>query len=540
MEGIHDYFTYWDWAVLFGYLLLTTLVGHAMRGKQANIQDFFAGGRSLPWPAVSGSIIATEISGVTFIGVPGGVMAAQGDFTYLIWGLGSIIGRVIVGKVFTKVFYEEHIYSPYDYMGKRIKPGLKTLATVFFTIGSILAQSVRVLVAALPLMIVTGLSFEVCILIIGVFAIGWTLMGGMRTVIWTDVMQFGLFTIGGLLTLFWIAGHLDGGVGQIFSQAGEAGKTTWLNFDTGISDAFKFTFWTAIIAVPFLNVGAFGVDQLNAQRMFCCKNANDASKAIIWSSVGQGITYLMLVVGAALFVWYANHPPEGVVAEGMQWKDDGTPGNGDAVFPIWIVTQLPPGLSGLILGGVFAAAISSLDSILAALSQTTISVLYHPERQTEQDQQKLVRHSRMWVVFWGLFLTAFTLLMRWMKDEAEIPILPLAFGMTAYTMGPLLGMFLCALVGKGSLRGLVIGSAVSFLMVLFIRTDVWVLLHFMGMPYDWLGYLPTYEVIGQGEGAKLSTVVGFYWAWPVTTIVTFVCGCFLFPSQPSEEAEAET
>ncbi len=531
MEEIHKYFTIWDWVVLFGYLGLTTWVGHAMRGKQANISDFFAGGRSLPWTAVSGSIIATEISGVTFIGVPGGVMAAQGDFTYLIWGLGSIIGRIIVGKVFTKVFYEEHIYSPYDYMGRRIKPGLKTLATVFFTIGSILAQSVRVLVAALPLMIVTGLSFEVCILIIGVFAIGWTLMGGMRTVIWTDVMQFALFTIGGLLTLFWIAGHLDGGIGQIFSQAGEAGKTKWLNFDTGISDAFKFTFWTAIIAVPFLNVGAFGVDQLNAQRMFCCKNASDASKAIIWSSVGQGITYLMLVVGAALFVWYANHPPEGIVAEGMQWKDDGTPGNGDAVFPIWIVTQLPPGLSGLILGGVFAAAISSLDSILAALSQTTISLLYHPERQTEQDQQKLVRKSRMWVVIWGLFLTGFTLLMRWMKEEAEIPILPLAFGMTAYTMGPLLGMFLCALIGKGSLRGLVVGSAVSFLLVLFIRTDVWVLLHFMGMPYEWLGQLPTYEVIGEGDGAKLSTVVGFYWAWPVTTIITCLCGLYLFPSK---------
>lgn len=524
MEGIHQYFTGLDWAVLFGYLLLTTWIGHAMRGKQANIKDFFAGGRSLPWPAVSGSIIATEISGVTFIGVPGGVMAAQGDFTYLVWGFGSIIGRIIVGTVFTKVFYEENIYSPYDYMGRRIKPGLKTLATVFFTIGSILAQSVRVLVAALPLMIVTGLSFEVCILIIGVFAIGWTLMGGMRTVIWTDVMQFALFTIGGLLAVFWIAGQLDGGIGQIFSEAGAAGKTEWLNFDIGIGQAFQFTFWVAIIAVPFQNVGAFGVDQLNAQRMFCCKNAHEASKAIIWSSVGQGITYLMLVVGAALFVWYANHPPEGVIAEGMDWREDGTPGKGASVFPIWIVTQLPPGLSGLILGGVFAAAISSLDSILAALSQTTISVLYHPERNPDLDQRKLVRKSRMWVIIWGLFLTGFTLLMRWMNEEAKIPIIPLAFGMTAYTMGPLLGMFLCALTGKGSLRGLVVGSAISFVLVLFLRTDIWVLLHFVGMPYEWLGALPSYQLTGKGEEAKLATAIGFHWAWPVTTIITFCCG----------------
>ncbi len=531
---IHEWFEALDWIVLFGYLGLTTWVGHIMRGKQASMSDFFAGGRSLPWLAVSGSIIATEISGVTFIGVPGGVMAAQGDFTYLIWGLGSIIGRVIVGKVFTKVFYEENIYSPYDYMGRRIKPQLKTLATVFFTIGSILAQSVRVLVAALPLMIVTGLSFEVCIFIIGVFAIGWTLMGGLRTVIWTDVMQFVLFTVGGLLTVFWIAGHLDGGIGQIFQQAGDAGKTEWLNFDMGISDAFKFTFWTAIIAVPFLNVGAFGVDQLNAQRMFCCKNAKEASKAIIWSSVGQGITYLMLVVGAALFVWYANHPPEGIVAQSMEWDaENGVPGKGDNVFPTWIVTQLPPGLSGLILGGVFAAAISSLDSILAALSQTTISVLYHPERQSAQDQQKLVRQSRMWVIIWGIFLTSFTLLMRWMKDEAEIPILPLAFGMTAYTMGPLLAMFLCALLGRGSFKGLLTGSIISFAAVLFIRNDVWVLLHsleFLKMPYEWLAALPMYYIEGEGAAQGLKTTVGFYWAWPATTIVTFGCGYF-WPGQ---------
>lgn len=525
---IHEWFEPLDWIVLFGYLGLTTWVGHVMRGKQASINDFFAGGRSLPWLAVTGSIIATEISGVTFIGVPGGVMAANGDFTYLIWALGSVIGRVIVGVVFTKVFYEENIYSPYDYMGKRIKPQLKTLATVFFTIGSILAQSVRVMVAAIPLMIVTPFSFEMCILIIGVFAIGWTLMGGMRTVIWTDVMQFFLFAIGGLITLFWVGAHLGVGWSEV---AADAGKMKWLNLEAGVSDAFKFTFWVAIVAVPFQNVAAYGVDQLNAQRMFCCKNAQDARKAIIWSSLGQLVTLLMLMVGAALFVWYANHPPEGVVAEKMKWESaSGTPGAPDNVFPIWIVSELPPGLSGLILGGVFAAAISSLDSILAALSQTTISLLYKPEeQQSEAQQRKLVAKSRMWVVFWGIFLTVFTLLMRWVQKQTGIAVLPLAFGMTTYTMGPLLAMFLCALLGRGSFRGLLIGSIISFVGVLFIRNDVWVLIHSIEIPflprmsYEWLGNLPMYWV--NSEGA-LKTTVGFYWAWPATTIVTFLFGYF--------------
>ena len=383
-------------------------------------------------------------------------------------------------------------------------------------------------------MIVTPFSFEVCILLIGVFAIGWTLMGGMRTVIWTDVMQFFLFAMGGLITLIWAWMHLGGGW---IDLAAQEGKTHWLSFDLGVTDAFKFTFWVAVFAVPFLNVGAFGVDQLNAQRMFCCRNAQDARKAIIWSSVGQGITLLMLMVGAALFVWYSRFPPEGVVAEKMAWNSDaGVPGKSDLVFPIWIVKELPPGLSGLILGGVFAAAISSLDSILAALSQTTVSMFYEAGgAQSEEDQRKMVSRSRMWVILWGLFLTVFTLLMRWVQENTAVAVLPLAFGMTTYTIGPLLGMFLCALLGRGSFRGLVWGSVLSFIAVLFIRNDVWVLLHTFeldlfglslgfSMPYEWLAALPMYFIEGQGDAQVLRTTVGFYWAWPLTTILTFGLG----------------
>ena len=120
LSAIHLKFTVWDWVVLIGYLLLTTWVGHAMRGKNATIRDFFLGGRSLPWWAVTGSIIATEISGVTFIGVPGTLFALEGDFTYLQWAIGSIIARFLVAKWFVKVYYEQEIYSPYDYMGNRL------------------------------------------------------------------------------------------------------------------------------------------------------------------------------------------------------------------------------------------------------------------------------------------------------------------------------------------------------------------------------------------------------------------------------------
>jgi len=587
-KQVHEFFTYWDWAVIVGYLVLTTVVGHAMRGKQGTIRDFFLGGRSLPWPAVCGSIIATEISGVTFIGVAGGLFALHGNFTYLIWGLGSVMGRVIVAKYFVPVFYEHEIYSPYDYMGRRLGNSVKTLATVVFTIGSILGQSVRVFVAAIPLQVVTGLPIWICIIIIGLFAIGWTLMGGMRTVIWTDVMQFGLFTFGGLLALFYIVNGLDGGWGEYWATASNLGRTVTWDDQWGFTANLQFTLWVAILAVPFQNMTAFGVDQLNAQRMFCCKNRKDAQKALVWSSVGQALTLLMLLVGAGLVVHYDKNPftpAEGAVVMKVEKKasdgriiptaalepeerlaiaadklaaaprierkgaakksEDGKlltvldaegvsnvakPDKPDNVFPMWIVTILPIGLSGLILAGVFAAAISSLDSILAALSQTTLSLIYHPESKSDEELERmnLVVKSRWLVVMWGVGLTLFTLLL--VKVSEGVAVLPLAFGMTAYTMGPLLGLFLASIIGRASVRGLVIGVITSFLLVLFIRVDVWVLL--VG---DWkwlaemLARLPTYTLTESplADGSikyGLKPVYYFGWAWPITTLLTLVCG----------------
>ncbi|MBL4576315.1 MAG: hypothetical protein JKY51_09510 [Opitutaceae bacterium] len=571
---VHEFFTPVDWAIIIGYLVLTTIVGHLMRGKQGTIRDFFLGGRSLPWPAVCGSIIATEISGVTFIGVAGSLFAMHGNFTYLIWGIGSIIGRVIVAKFFVPVFYKQEIYSPYDYMGQRLGSPIKALASIVFTIGSILGQSVRVFVAAIPLQIVTGLPIWICILLIGMFAIGWTLMGGMRTVIWTDVMQFFLFTFGGLLALFYIVSSLDGGWAEYWTTATTLGKTKILDLSWGFEAELKFTLWVAILAVPFQNMTAFGVDQLNAQRMFCCRDSKAASKALVWSSSGLLLTFLMLMVGAGLVAHYNQNPftaQEGRVVMGITETVDAIalkqssealataqrienpkarndtgevvypemisnvpiPKKPDMVFPMWIVTQLPIGLSGLILAGVFAAAISSLDSILAALSQTTLSLLYHPEKLSDKELEKLnlVTKSRWLVIFWGIGLSLLTLLL--VKASQGIAILPLAFGMTAYAMGPLLGLFFCSLLGKGSVRGLVTGVVLSFLLVLFIRVDVWVL--FIGTWPDLakiLSLLPSYALTSSISETGIvqhgiKPVFFFGWAWPVTTFLTVACGLLI-------------
>ena len=505
----HELFTNIDWIVVGGYLLITTWVGHMLKGTQSTMKDFFLGGRSLPWQAVSGSIIATEISGVTFIGVPGMIYAAGGDFTYLQWGIGSIIARIIVGIFFVRVFYEREIYSPYDYMGNRLGEGAKRLATIIFQIGGILGQSVRVLVAALALKVVTPLEFHHCIWIIGLFAVGWTLMGGMRTVIWTDVMQFFLFVGAGLFSLFWIIGHLDDGWGQMFQVAGEAEKFTLFNLTT--DPAVGFTLWVAIIAVPFQNLSAFGVDQLNAQRMFCCRNSRDARKAMIASSGALLLTLLMLLVGAALFAYY--EPMRLAGTEPAIFSEDT-----NAVFPVWIVTELPVGLRGLILAGIFAAAISSLDSILAALSQTTLSLL--KQKSGEDSEKQRLFLSRMLILVWGILLSAFAVELDSLRGKVNVVVL--AFGMISYTNGPMLGMFLASIfTPQARVRGLAFGFILSFLLVASLRPDFYqILLNYKLISFEtalrW-SFL-------SDDGGKLGILINTVWAWPVTVFITWGCG----------------
>ncbi|MFV0414996.1 MAG: sodium:solute symporter family transporter [Chthoniobacterales bacterium] len=500
MSGVAMHFTPLDWGILVGYLLLTTWIGHALRGKQSTIKDFFLAGRSLPWPAVSGSIIATELSALSFVGVPGMVFAAGGNFTYLQWAIGSFIARIIVGVYFVKVFYAHDIYSPYDYMEKKLGTGTRALTTMLFFLSGILGASVRLLITALILRTVTGLDFRLCIAIIGLFSIVWTLMGGMTTVIWTDVIQFCVFLLGALLAVGWIIASVQGGFSEIVTVGSEAGKFTL--FDFTLDPDVQFTMWVALIAMPFQNLAAFGTDQLNAQRIFCCRSPQDASKAIIWSTVSQVIVVLMLFVGAALYVYYQQNPPS--AASATLFKE-----SGDYVFPVWITTVLPPGISGLILAGAFAAAISSLDSVLAALAQTSMS-LFYPSGIDEGDQKKLLIQSRISVVFWGLMLILAALGLQAIRGQ--IDLISLAFGMVAYTYGPLLGTFFLALLpGRFTIRGIWIGATLSILFTLYVRPDLYNILDLVGL-------------ISPEQATAFRPKLSFAWLYPITTLITFGCG----------------
>ena len=517
MKEVTDAFGWIDWGIVALYMVFTTVLGERLSGKQSTIKDFFLGGKSLPWWAVTGSMIATEISALTFIGVPGGVYAAQGDWTYLQWGIGSIIARFAVGYWLVPLYYEKEIYSPYDFMGNRLGEGVRRLVTVLFSLGAVLGASVRVVVTAVILKAVTGMDAMLCIVVIGAFAVLWTFLGGMQTVIWTDVIQFCLFIFGGLLALGWLVTSLGWdqivGLNQTTSPEGTAiNKMEIFNLASPFTEegrALKFTLWVGLFAMPFQNFAAFGIDQLNTQRMFCCGNAKDARKAMCWSSVSILITLVMLAVGSGLFAWYQVNVPSAELA--AAFSEDG-----NNVFPAWIVTVLPVGLSGLILAGAFAAAISSLDSVLAALSQTSLSIFYGREKLEDESKGKeRVLQSRIAVCIWGVILTVVTLGLwnAYMSGEAK-DLIGLAFGMVAYTFGPLLGILLAAifLTGRNLTPGLIVGSSLSVFFVAWFRPEILTVLESLKMDD-----VAKFVIASRPELAS-------EWFFPINAGLTLLCG----------------
>ncbi len=517
-------FTWIDWTVVVLYMVFTTILGEKLSGKQSSIKDFFLGGRSLPWWAVSGSMIATEISALTFIGVPGIVYAAKGDWTYLQWGIGSIIARFLVGYYLVPLYYKKEIYSPYDFMGDRLGEGIRRLVTVLFSVGGVLGASVRVVVTAVILQVVTGLSPVLCISLIGTFAVLWTFMGGMKTVIWTDVIQFVLLVTGGLVAC--IVLWTDVGVAQVIEinknalVDGEAvNKMRVLDTTSLFSNpGLKFTLWVGLFAMPFQNFAAFGIDQLNTQRMFCCGSVKDARKAMCWSSVSILITVMMMMVGAGLYAWYQIDTPDFMPSPELAAQ---VSSEKDRSFPTWIVQVLPQGVSGLILAAAFAAAISSLDSILAALSQTSLSILYGRDKLEDQSKSKeRVRESRIAVVIWGVILTLVSFgIWNVYNADPKNDLIGLAFGMVAYTFGPLLGVLLAAIfVPRASFTGLLVGTIISIVFVAWFRPE---------LPLILGTFSETLPDLVTGSRPPLASE----WFFPINALITLTFGALFKRSE---------
>jgi len=460
-------FAAWDWAVVAAVLALTTWLGGRLAGKQASVRDYFLGGRGLPWWAVAGSIVATEISAVTFLSLPSVVWRDGGDLTYLQLGIGSLVlAKLAVGFFLIPRYFEAEHYSPYDYVGERLGQGARRMAVALFTVGGVLGQAARVYLTALVLRLLlhdelarlaehTGIPpLAAAVSVIGVVAVAWTWIGGMAAVVWTDAILFLLLVIGLGASLIVACGGVDGGLAEVLTSAGEAGKLRVI--DAELTLARPYTLMAAVLAYLPWGIGAFGTDQLLAQRLFCCANAKEARKAVLASNVSIVVTALAALVGLALFAFLREHPLGEEAAALVAEKPD-------RVFPLFLLRELPTGVKGLAIAGVFAAAISSLDSILAALAQTTLTTVIPTRART-------VATSRILVIGFGVLLCTLAVAMERLSERYP-SILDLSLGVVGYTIGPLLAIVLLALwpMGRDG-RGLRIRAPLA---VAAVATMVW-------------------------------------------------------------------
>ncbi|MFC1682800.1 sodium:solute symporter [Candidatus Zixiibacteriota bacterium] len=438
-----------DYLILIVYFCSLATVGYIFGRREQNTEDFFLGGRRIPWLAVCFSILATELSALTFIGVPADSFRA--DHAYLQFAFGSLLGRIGIAMLFMPAFYGGRVTTVYEYLAQRFGAGTRNTATLFFFVTRLLASGVRLFGASIAVSVVTGWPIIPCIGIMALFAMAYTGLGGIKAVVWTDVLQITVFLGGAIVAAIYLLTRIPGGWEGVVQVAGPLGKLRVFDLSINLSDP-------RILLVGLVNgcVGTFaalGADQDLAQRMLTTKKAREAQKSVILTGILDfPIVMLFLTIGSLLFVFYHLFP------------DPNIPAQTDRIFPYFIMTQLPVGLRGLLIAGVLAAAMSSTDSALGALSSSAVVDIYKPYIKQKASERHYLKVSRWFVVLFAAFLVSIAIASRNVEG-----VLWLGLKIGSFTYGALLAIFLLGtLVKRGSNLGNIIAMFSSVPVTLII------------------------------------------------------------------------
>ncbi len=448
------------------WVAIGSLLALAARSRAETARGFFLADRSLPWPLVALSSIASEASLTALLVLPGAMAALEGNLTPLFWCIGALAARGIIAAYFVPSFYEGEVQSPYDVIGRHLGSGAKAIATACFIGGGLLGHGARIFLLIWPISLLGGPPYLACFALVMVCAMLWVCLGGMRALVWTDSLHFLLLMASCLGALLWVLGHIDGGWEQIGAElhAAEAfagppvNKLKLIDFAGDALAASQLLM--AALVLPFLPLHTLGVDQVHAQRLFCCRGSRDARKAVLWAGLGQVLCPLLLLLGGGIFVYYRLQPPtDPAILSALNWSGQG-PSVPAAVLPVWATTELPPLLQALLLVLFLAAAVSALESLLLALSQTSHSLL-RGSRPHQSDARRLVRLARWLVLAWGILLIP--LILAFLNERLPLPYEPrdLSRAIPILIAGPLLALFILALMDRATPIGLYLGLSLS-------------------------------------------------------------------------------
>src|SRR5438876_2976183 len=425
-----------DYAVLLVYLIGITVFGTLFRRTQRSVKDYFVGARNIPWLVIGLSIVATETSTLTLVGVPALAYSTfakpeqGGNLSYLQVVFGYIIARVLISLLFIPAYFQGELVTAYELLKRRFGMSTKQFAASLFLVMRALAEGVRVFAASIVLSAVLSVSLPGLphlwlwsIVIVGLLTLVYTFEGGIRAVIWTDLVQLIIYIGGSLLAAYQLLHLVPGGWSEIAAQAAASGKFQTFSFAWDLN--VPFTFWAGVLGGTCLTMATHGTDQLLVQRLLTCRHKQDSQKALVFSGFVVSFQFaLFLLIGIMLFAYYKLYPLTATLA------------SNDEIFPTFIVTRLPHGVSGLVIAAVFAAAMSNLSGSLNSLSSTTVLDLYKPLVNPQASDAHLLRLSRYLTAVWGVVLIVVAVIAR---DWGSVFTAGLTIASLVY--GPMLGAF---------------------------------------------------------------------------------------------------
>lgn len=435
-----------DYIIVIIYLVGITVSGIITSGKQKTTKDYFLGGKQLAWWAVGLSIVASETSTLTFISIPGLAYKSNMQFLQLVFGY--FIGRILVSIFFIPAYYRGDIVTAYDFLGKRFGLALRKFTSTIFISTRVLASGVRLFATAIPVHIITGLDYPTSILIIGIFTLAYTYLGGLKAVVAMDVVQMFIYIGGAVISMVIIFHLLPNGMTDVINYSITSGGSKFeifnLNWGNSTIEFFAspYTLVGALLGGTFLTMASHGTDQLLVQRLLGCRTKRDSQKALILDASVIVIQFaFFLFLGLCLYAFYKGAPFKELVlsSTGMNLSSS------DEIFPKFIVENLPSGVSGIVIAGVLASAMGTLSSAISSLASSTYLDLFKISfKGKELAPQKEVFWSRIFTLFWGVMLIGGAMLFR----DTKNPVVELGLSIASFTYGGLLGTFLLGLFFK--------------------------------------------------------------------------------------------
>jgi SSS family solute:Na+ symporter len=485
-----------DFFIVGFYLLAITAIGLLTGGKQSSANEYFLGGKNIPWWAVSFAVVATETSTLTFISIPG--LAYLTNLNFLQVTFGYVIGRSIVSAIFLPRYIQGELQTAYAFLANRFGPKARNVASVTFMLTRVVADGVRLFATAIPLAIILR-SWEamssvtneqiyvVSIVVMAVLTLVYTAIGGVRAVIWTDVVQMFIYLVGAVAAVGVILGELQT-QGRAFSlSVVPEGKFSIFNFAwSSVADFFRspYTFVASVLGGTFLSMASHGTDHLIVQRLLTTKTLRDSQKALVTSGFVVVLQFaIFLFIGLLLFVFY----------NGSTLTDLGLL-KADELFPKFIIEHMPTGLSGFIIAALLAAAMSTLSGSVNSLASATMNDIYKPYFGRTMSSGREVSLSRLFTMLWAVLLIGTAIFFIYNGSKVLVEI---ALGVASFTYGGLLGMFLLGVLTKKTEElDSIIGFIAGIVVMIFVVSSGW---------FGWTWYI----LIGSGVTIGVGSVVSF-------------------------------